>query len=137
MGADGVPRIVTSVGSILSTIKLQASGSSVVMTPENAQTLITGQDPGFLTSVSSNGTVAGSAVIWAVTRPTASPFALNLVAFDNPGNAIIYTSSGMKAGTWPHAAGNANLVCQERPRTRRPRRRGGTRRHHAHDHHPA
>ena len=110
MGADGVPRVVTTVGNKLSTFKLQASGSSVVMTAENTQTLNSGQDPGFVTSVSSNGTTTGSAVIWAVTRPTSPPFAVNLVAFDNPDNTIIYTSSGTKAGTWPNTNANANLA---------------------------
>ena len=110
VGADGVPRLVTSLSNRLTTFKLQASGSSVTMNLENMQYLTTGQDPGFFTSVSSNGTSPGSAVIWAVTRPTASPFAVNLVAFDNPDNKIIYKSSGTEAGTWPNTNGNANLV---------------------------
>jgi len=110
MGADGVPRVVTGIGDRLSTFKLTASTSSVVMSPEHVQTLHSGQDPSFFTSISSNGTTTGSAVIWAVTRPTSSPFAVNLVAFDNPDNAVIYTSSGTKAGTWPHTNGDANLV---------------------------
>jgi hypothetical protein len=110
MGADGVPRVVTSLNNVLRTFKLQASGGSVVMTPENTQALSSGQDGGFFTSVSSNGTTAGSAVIWAVTRPTSSPYAVHLVAFDNPENAIIYTSSGTEAGIWPNTNANANLV---------------------------
>ena len=109
-GADGVPRVVSGVGDELKTFKLQGSSGSVVMTPEDTQTLSSGQDGGFFTSVSSNGTTAGSAVIWSVTRPTSSPYAVHLVAFDDPHNAIIYTSSGTKAGTWPNTNGNANLV---------------------------
>jgi hypothetical protein len=107
-GSDGVPRIVAGIQDFLATFKLQASGSNVVMNSENQNTLSTGQSGGFFTSVSSNGTTAGSAVIWAVTRPTLVN--INLVAFDNANNRIIYTSSSSHAGTWPNSGGNANLV---------------------------
>ena len=87
-----------------------ASGGTTALVAEHSQVLASGQDPGVLPSVSSNGTAAGSQVIWAVTRPSASPFNVNLVAFDNLANRIIYTSSGTEAGTWPNGGANANIV---------------------------
>jgi hypothetical protein len=66
-----------------------------------------GQDPGFFTSVSSNGTQDNSAVIWAVSRPTDSnPADIYLYAFDQSGNTLY---SGL-AGTWPNTGGNSNTV---------------------------
>jgi hypothetical protein len=44
------------------------------------------------------------------TRPRASPFNVNLVAFDNLANRIVYTSSGTEAGAWPNGGANANIV---------------------------
>ena len=66
-----------------------------------------GQDPGFLTSISTNGTQTGSAVIWAVSRPTDNdPSDIYLYAFDQTGKSLY---SGL-AGTWPNTGGNANVV---------------------------
>jgi hypothetical protein len=69
--------------------------------------LSTGQDAGFFTTVSSNGVQAGTAVIWAVSRPTdTSPANVLLYAFDPTTGSRIFSAI---AGTWP-APGNANLV---------------------------
>jgi hypothetical protein len=66
-----------------------------------------GQDPGFFTSVSTNGTQTGSAVIWAVSRPTdGNPADIYLSAFDQNGQSLY---SGL-AGTWPNTGGNSNIV---------------------------
>ena len=79
-----------------------------------SEELPSGQDPGFFTSVSSNGTQAGTAVIWAVSRPTTTnPANVLLYAFDpvaasRPNN--FYPIFSANAGTWPNTGGNANIV---------------------------
>ena len=71
------------------------------------------QDPGFFTSVSSNGTTAGSAILWAVTRPADPTTTLvTLYAFA----AQVSTSGRFQqlfsapAGVWPYTGVNANIV---------------------------
>ena len=66
----------------------------------------TGQNPGFFTSVSSNGTTAGSAVIWAVNRPFDTMMDVTLYAFDASTGTQL---SSATAGTWP-TTHNANIV---------------------------
>ena len=70
-GSDGIGRVVTSEGNFLQTWQLQLSPSPKLVL-EGSGSIATGQlqDPGFFTSVSSNGTTAGTAIIWAVGRPT-------------------------------------------------------------------
>jgi len=73
--------------------------------------LLGGQDPGFFTSISSNGEV--NPIIWALSHPvTDSPsFPIYLYAFDprSGGSAMAQLFQGV-AGTWPSVNGNANLV---------------------------
>jgi hypothetical protein len=65
------------------------------------------QDPGFMTSVSSNGTSPGTAIIWAQTRATPSA-TVSLYAFAaSPGLPTLY--SGI-SGAWPNLGGNSNIV---------------------------
>lgn len=71
-----------------------------------------GQDPGFFTVVSSNGTQNGSAIIWAVGRPTnLNPALVTLYAFNaiatNAHYTLLYSSP---AGSWPTPGDNANIV---------------------------
>ena len=80
-GSDGVGRVVSSAGHYhhpLETPDLTkrhpGQGADAV------GDLASGQDAGFFTSVSSNGTQAGTAVIWAVSRPTDT----------NPANVLLY-----------------------------------------------
>ncbi len=67
--------------------------------------LNTGQDPSFFTTVSSNGTNAGSAVIWAVSRPTG--LSVTLYAFNAATGAALYSAP---AGIWTRPQANANVV---------------------------
>jgi hypothetical protein len=110
-GSDGIGRVVTSGGSNINVFKVQTTPStSLVIDPAfTSPSIASGaQDPGFFTSVSSNGTTADSAIIWAVSRPTGSdPADVNLYAFDAATGARLY--SGV-AGTWPNTGGNANIV---------------------------
>jgi hypothetical protein len=109
VGADGVGRVVESTGSNVLVWTVQTSPASLSF-ESNSQSLNSGQDPGFFTTVSSNGTQAGTAVIWAISRPTdTDPANVYLQAFD-PANGSA-TLFGAVAGTWPFAGNaNANLV---------------------------
>jgi PQQ enzyme repeat len=113
IGPNGIGRIVTSQGSSLQTWQVGYSPTPH-LTHEGTATLpASEQDPGFFTSVSSNGTAAGSAIIWAVTRP-ADPTTnlVTLYAFA----AQASTSGGFQqlfsapAGVWPFTGINANIV---------------------------
>ena len=74
------------------------------------------QDPGFFTSVSSNGTVPNTAIIWAVGRaacnqPTCSSFHVTLYAFNaTPSAGVLPQLWAGVAGSWPNTGGNANIV---------------------------
>jgi len=113
IGPDGAKRVVTSHGSTLSTWKVQLSPSPT-LTAEASATISSGQDAGFFTSVSSNGGAAGSAIIWAVGRPTgagANPTAVTLFAFAAmPSNGSLTQLFSAPAGSWPNTGGNANIV---------------------------
>jgi hypothetical protein len=106
-GSDGVGRVVSSGGNTIISWKLQTSPSVTLVRERTLSALVTGQDPGFFTSVSSNGTQSGTAVIWAVSRPTdTSPANVLLYAFDAASGSLLFSAT---AGTWPNS-GNANIV---------------------------
>jgi hypothetical protein len=122
MGSDGINRIVTSQGSnptnatnrgLVLTWQVQLSPSPHLGL-DGVAAIISGQDSGFFTSVSSNGTAAGSAIVWAVGRPTGAgpnPAAIVLYAFAgtaNPNKSLTLLYTGI-AGSWPNG-GNANIV---------------------------
>jgi len=82
------------------------------LTPVGTATIANGQDPGFFTVVSSNGTQNGTAIIWAVSRPTSNnPALVYLYAFAALAPTGTYTQLfSSPAGTWPNTGGNANIV---------------------------
>jgi hypothetical protein len=111
-GSDGIGRVVTSQGNELKTWRV----NTAIKTPlvrEGAATLPASiQAPGFLTSVSSNGTQSGTAIIWAVARPTsASTPKLTLYAFNAAPTVgtlpVLYSAA---AGTWTSLSNNASIV---------------------------
>jgi len=71
-----------------------------------------GQDPGTFTTVSSNGTQAGTAIIWATGRPTdPNPAAVNLYAFAaTPSSGTLPLLFSSPAKSWGNTGGNANIV---------------------------
>ncbi len=117
VGSDGVARIVTGGGNGVTSWKLQTSPA-----PQLIQESSTGSgavdglpdNGGVVPVISSNGTVAGSAVVWFVQKPSQS--------FDqNPGTPLTlraYDASNLShqlfstlGGTWTHAVNsNANIV---------------------------
>jgi hypothetical protein len=111
VGADGVPRIVTSTGHNVGIWTLQTQPSAGLTLESSGPTLKSGTDKGFFTTVSSNGDVANSAIVWAIPHPANSDHkhTVVLTAFD-PSNHSSQVFSG-PAGTWPFASNaNANLV---------------------------
>jgi hypothetical protein len=107
-GSDGVGRVVSSGGSNIIVWKVQTSPTTSLQADAafTSPSIATGQKPGFFTSISSNGTTAGSAIIWAVNRPAAGSTSINLFAFDASSGAQLFSAT---AGTWPQG-GNANIV---------------------------
>jgi hypothetical protein len=112
-GSDGTGRIVSSGGSTVNVWKVETS-PSVTLVQEATSVGIGGaaQDPGFFTSISSDG--RKGAVIWAVSRPNgASPANVSLDAFKaelGGGSTTLATLFQSTAGTWPNLGGNANIV---------------------------
>ena len=108
-GSDGIGRVVSSGGNNINVWKVQTSPSTaLVADPDFTSPSISGaQDPGFFTSVSSNGTTSGSAVIWAVGRPYNGTYDVTLYAFNAASGAQLYAGT---AGNWPNTTGNANIV---------------------------
>jgi hypothetical protein len=107
-GSDGVGRVVSSGGANIIVWKVQTSPTTTLQvdTGFTSPSIATGQNLGFFTSISSNGTTAGSAIIWAVSRPVAGSTDVRLFAFDASSGVQLFSAT---AGTWPQAA-DANIV---------------------------
>ena len=109
-GSDGVGRIVTSGGTNLMTWQVLQSGGSTQLVQDGVGQL-TGasyQDPGFFTSISSNGTAANSGVIWALGRPIGGYVPLYAFAATSSSGSLPLLTT-VPAGQWA-GGGNANLV---------------------------
>lgn len=107
VGSDGIGRVVTSTGGTVATWQLT---STPALVQQHATSVANGQDPGFMTTVSSNGTAAGTAIIWAVPHPTTAttnPPNIKLYAIDASAGTVLYDGP---AGAWPNTSGNANIV---------------------------
>jgi outer membrane protein assembly factor BamB len=109
-GSDGISRVLSSAGNALQSWQIQGT-STPQLAPEATAYVQNGiQDPGFFTVVSSNGRKSGSAIIWAVARPTSST-PLTLYAFAAmPVNSTFTQLYSSPAGQWPYLGGNANIV---------------------------
>jgi hypothetical protein len=110
--ADGLGRVVSSGGTKVQTWKVQTS-PSVALTLLGTSPSVGGQqDPGFFTTISSNGT--SNPIIWAVSRPQSTTKApLHLVALNPDAGKKQHTVKQLfkaKAGAWPNLGGNSNLV---------------------------
>jgi outer membrane protein assembly factor BamB len=106
-GSDGVGRVVLSAGHHVIIWQIQTSSTVTLVKERTLADISSAQDAGFFTSVSSNGTTAGTAVVWAVSRPTdTSPANVLLYAFDPTNGSLLFSAN---AGTWP-SPGNANIV---------------------------
>jgi hypothetical protein len=117
-GPDGIGRVVSS-GSFhadsanISVWKLQTSPAPQFVIDGAAAPVVSGQDPGIFTVVSSNGTQASTGIIWTVGHPspTVANTAVNLYAFAaTPINGVLAPLFGGVAGYWPYTNANANIV---------------------------
>jgi hypothetical protein len=122
VGSDGIARVVMSHGNTIQTFHVNVTVSPPKLSLVGASATVGAggtQDPGFFTSVSSNGTTPGSAIIWAVSRPDGSdpnnPTAVKLYAFSAisscSGTTCTYAQLySAEAGAWPNILNNANIV---------------------------
>jgi hypothetical protein len=110
--SDGLGRVVTSGGKNVGVYRVETSPSPALSLVSSSHGLPEGsQDPGFFTSVSSNGTA--NPIIWALSRATnGRGHPIYLFAF-NPESVTrgyMKTLVKIEAGEWPNITGNANLV---------------------------
>jgi len=119
-GSDGIGRVVSSGGGSnvsrgtqITVWKIQTS-PTVAFVQEGATANLGSslQDEGTFTSVSSNGTQAGTAIIWATGRPSdPNTFAVTLYAFAaTPSSGTLPLLFSSQAGSWPNTGFNANIV---------------------------
>ncbi|HET6181581.1 MAG TPA: hypothetical protein VFE61_31980 [Candidatus Sulfotelmatobacter sp.] len=109
VGADNIPRIVSSGGRIASVWKLQTSPKPLLTAVTHSPALVSGQSPGFFTTVSSNGQT--NAIIWAVSHPASvTSNGIFLYAFDPSVSGTMKQLFQGTAGSWPNFKANANLV---------------------------
>ncbi|HEX4078937.1 MAG TPA: hypothetical protein VHX61_08710 [Rhizomicrobium sp.] len=106
--SDGLGRVVTSGNTSVIVWAVEGKHTPSLVRKTQFNGITDGQDPGFLTSVSSNGTNAGTAIVWAVGRPTNDdPADVDLYAINPDTGKQLFSET---AGAWPNVNGNANLV---------------------------
>ncbi len=108
--SDGLARVVSSGGNVVDVWKLETSPTPSLTNVTHSPGLTTGQNGGFFTSVSSNGTA--NPIIWALARPTSQkPPSMLLYAF-NPesGKKIMTQLFKTVGGSWPNQGGDSNQV---------------------------
>jgi hypothetical protein len=116
--SDGSEHLVSSGASTVTLWNIKPSPVSITQVATSAS-IGGAQDGGFFTTVSSNGTDAGSdPIIWAISRPNSagsaiSPAPITLWAFKGkPSGTTLTTLFNQTAGGWytPGNNANANLV---------------------------
>jgi hypothetical protein len=107
--SDGTGRVVSSGNNTVGVWKVSAGGAKPKLKLRRQPGSVDGaQFPGFFTSVSSNGTTKGSAVIWAVGRPVDNnPAHISLYAFNPEKDGTLFSHV---AGSWPNTGGDSNIV---------------------------
>jgi hypothetical protein len=108
--SDAAGRVVSSGGDRVEIWKLFTSPSPKLTPVAQSAVLHTGQNGGFFTSVSSNGTA--NPIIWAVSRPVYKTNGdVYLYAF-NPESSdkTMTTLFSAAGGYWPNINGDSNLV---------------------------
>ncbi len=117
-GSDGVGRVVSSGGNMLSTWKIVQTANSSSLVQEASITLPLVLRPkkgadfpsGFFTSVSSNGTNMNNGIIWATGRQAATPTTVTLYALNaTPSDGTFQILNQVAAGPWNYPL-NANTV---------------------------
>jgi hypothetical protein len=110
-GSDGIGRVVTSGGPDLVQWTIDTANRPA-LSQEAQVPFASGQDGGGFTSISSNGTTANTAILWAVGRPMSNAdVRVTLYAFDATASSGALTPLWHGyAGSWPNTGGNANIV---------------------------
>jgi hypothetical protein len=111
-GGDGLGHVVTSTSNGLQLYPATSGGLGYPISAMNPPPPKSAGDPGFWTTVSSNGTAAGTGIIWAVAGPD-SYGALNLYAYNATNLSQMFATDPLlqaPAGWWPNSGGNANIV---------------------------
>lgn len=107
-GSDGVGRVVTSAASTVGVYAIDTTSKPKLVLKAQSPDILNGQNPGFFTSVSSNGSNAGTAVVWAVGRPVnKDPAYVHLYAISPESGQVLFSA---QAGQWLNTGGNANIV---------------------------
>ncbi len=108
-GSDGFGRVVSSGNNTVGVWRVDATGARPKLILKRQPGSVDGsQFPGFFTSVSSNGTLSGTAVIWAVGRPVDNdPAHISLYAFNPDKDGTLFSAV---AGSWPNTGGDSNIV---------------------------
>ena len=101
-GSDGVGRLVSGGGTTAQIWQVRTSPAVHLVRQSVSAPLTSGQDRGFFTTVSSNGTTANTAIIWVVGRPTTVGGPLTVYAL-NGANASTLFSASFGAWTIPNA----------------------------------
>jgi hypothetical protein len=106
---DGALRVVSSGGRMVRVWKLTTSPSPMLTNVGTSNWILSGQDPGFFTTISSNGST--NPVIWALSRQYVDRN-IYLYAWDpdSPKNGVITRLFQGVAGSWASSNANANLV---------------------------
>jgi hypothetical protein len=112
-GPEGIGHVVSSGGNTVITWKIINSGTSTLLTKVASATIQSsnsGQDPGFFTTVSSDGTGPNEhAIIWAVSRPSGVSNTVYLYAINAvPLNGTLPLLGQYAAGQWNQTR-NANI----------------------------
>jgi hypothetical protein len=103
-GSDGLGHVVTGGGT---TLQLNTVNSASLTPAASVQLPAKAAgDPGVWSTVSSNGTAAGTGVIWTVSGPDSNDY-LTLYAYNANTMALLFSAP---AGFWDHVGGNANAV---------------------------
>jgi hypothetical protein len=107
--ADGAARVVSSGGRLVKVWKLATSPKPSLTAVASSSYINGGQDPGFFTTVSSNG--SSNAIVWALSRPLSqSQSKVYLFAFNPDAGKTLSPLFKSFAGAWPNVGGNSNLV---------------------------
>lgn len=107
--SDSIPRVVTSGGNNVQVYQVLTSPTPSLNFVSQSSSIIGGQNPGFFTTISSNGN--SDAIIWALSHPaSASSTGIRLYAFDPDSASTLNPIYSGTVGTWPSFNGNSNLV---------------------------
>ncbi len=105
--SDGSGRVVSSGARVSQLWRVITAPSAKLSHLASSKSLGGGQNLGFFTSISSNGTA--SQIVWAVSHPMSKTnTTTTLFAFDPNNNMATLVSA--PAGSWPNTGGNANIV---------------------------